>query len=196
MILLHTGCRPNEAAFIVYNRSVEISTYHFKHTNSDWRATVPAEHTKTGIEYEWLLPNEIEYVIDIVRRHNDTGYDSSDKLREGLDNFYEKQILLKAGVPARDPKGKSYSMKAVRKFRATEWAGLHKEYEVMDWKPYPPNPLQHKSPKMTLAVYAEKGSDNDYKARIRCIEEYGADLDLRQPWMDNYTKRTGSGTVK
>ena len=49
----------------------------------------------------------------------------------------------------------------------------------MDWKHYPPNPLQHKSTKVTLAAYAEKGADNELKARRRCVDKYGRDPNLR-----------------
>ena len=161
MILLHTGCRTNEAAYIVQEKSIEQSKYLYKHVDSDWKAIVPAEHTKTDTEYEWLLPNEILYAVELIRDHQGTTYSTSDKLREGLDNFYDDQILAKAGVPVRDDKGNLFSMKAVRKFRATEWVKLHAEYKVMKWKPYPPNPLQHESAKMTLAAYAEKGANHE-----------------------------------
>ena len=87
-------------------------------------------------------------------------------------------------------------MKAVRKFRATEWVRLYAEYKVMDWKDYPPNPLQHKSPKMTLDAYAEKGSDHEFAARRRCFEKYANHPILRQPWMFDGDRRTGADLVQ
>ena len=151
-------------------------------------ATVPAEHTKTNTEYLWLLPNEIAYAVDLVRGHQGTGFNTKDKLRESLENFYTRQILEKAAVPTKDAKGNLYSMKSIRKYRATEWVKLVTEYKVMKWHPLPPNPLQHKSASMTLAVYAEEGADNELKARRRCVDKYGGGPVLRQDWMDIWDK--------
>ena len=60
------------------------------HVASDWMATVPPEFTKTDTDYIWLLPNEIMYAVELVQSHQGTGYSTSEKFREGLDNFYEK----------------------------------------------------------------------------------------------------------
>ena len=54
----------------------------------------------------------------------------------------------------------------------------------MKWTPLPPNPLAHTTIKTTLERYAMKGSDNVQEATLRCIEKYGSDPKLRQPWMD------------
>ena len=70
-------------------------------------------------------------------------------------------------------------MRTIRAARATEWVLLYKEYEVMEWKPYPPNPLQHTNIKMTLAKYATKGVDELLEARRRCVVKYSGDPMLR-----------------
>ena len=62
----------------------------------------------------------------------------------------------------------------------------------MGWQDCPPNPLQHNKSKLTLAVYAEDGADNELKARRRCVAKYGNDPDLHQPWMDNWLAAKGS----
>ena len=53
-----------------------------------------------------------------------------------------------------------YSMRTIRAYHATVYVMLKAEYEVMGWKPLPPNPLQHLSDSTTLEHYAAKGSYN------------------------------------
>ena len=55
-------------------------------------------------------------------------------------------------------------MRTIRAARATEWILLKQEYDVMGWKPAPPNPLMHFDEKMTLNKYATKGSLNRWEA--------------------------------
>ena len=55
-------------------------------------------------------------------------------------------------------------MRTIRAARATEWILLKQEYDVMGWKPAPPNPLMHFNESMTLSKYATKGSLNKFEA--------------------------------
>ena len=77
-------------------------------------------------------------------------------------------------------------MRTIRAYRATEWVKLDTEYKVMNWRPAPPNPLQHRDRKTAIENYAAKGSDDIQEAYKRCLEKYGNDPELRQPWMDKY----------
>ena len=82
-------------------------------------------------------------------------------------------------MPTCDSHGKSYNMRTIRAARATEWILLKQEYDVMGWKPAPPNPLMHFNERMTLSKYATKGSLNEWEAKRRCVEKYGHDPKLR-----------------
>ena len=66
MILLHTGCRTNEAAYVVHNMSIEDNDYYFPHDDCMYIAFVPAEFTKTNSRYIWNLPSEMNDIIDII----------------------------------------------------------------------------------------------------------------------------------
>ena len=77
----------------------------------------------------------------------------------------------------------------MRAFRATEYVKLLKEYEIMKWEPKPLNPLAHTDLKMTLAKYAEKGSDSEMAARRRCIDKYYGDKDKMQNWMKAWVEK-------
>ena len=77
-------------------------------------------------------------------------------------------------------------MKSIRKYYATEWIKTQKEYEVMNWSPAPPNPLQHTTIKTTIEKYAELGSNNIWEARKRCYEKYGKTEIEIQPWMKSW----------
>ena len=58
--LLETGCRPNEAAYLVLNNSfypvcdVE---------GCDYKAIVPADKTKTNVKYKWAVKKEANQAI-------------------------------------------------------------------------------------------------------------------------------------
>ena len=79
-------------------------------------------------------------------------------------------------------------MRSIRKYHATEWVKIFYEYEVMNWQPPPPNPLQHTTIKTTLTKYAEKGIDNKWEARKRCVEKYKDIKNLYQSWMEDWVK--------
>ena len=66
-IALHTGCRPSEAAYIVLNKSIETNDYLLKHQTYEQRATAPKEFTKTSYDYFWLLPEELNPFILILK---------------------------------------------------------------------------------------------------------------------------------
>ena len=143
MVLLHTGCRPNEAAYIVQHKGVGRAESFIREMEADHQATVPAEFTKTKTDYCWLLPVHMNEIVVNILELEHTGYNNKEGLLIGLNNYYTDQILNRSGIQTRDASGKLYSMKSIRKFRATEWVLLYSEYKVMEWKDCPPNPLQH-----------------------------------------------------
>ena len=53
LVVLVTGCRPKEGAFIVYNKSIQKNNYIVLHKEYKYMATVPATETKTEKEYMW-----------------------------------------------------------------------------------------------------------------------------------------------
>ena len=58
-LVLHIGCRPAEAAYIVFNKTIEKNEYVIKHAEFRERATVPMSVTKTKRDYFFLLPEEL-----------------------------------------------------------------------------------------------------------------------------------------
>ena len=58
-LVLHIGCRPAEAAYIVFNKTIEKNEYVIKHAEFRERATVPMSVTKTKRDYFFLLPDEL-----------------------------------------------------------------------------------------------------------------------------------------
>ena len=184
--LLATGCRPKEAAIIVQTKSIEKANYHYPHQEHTFKATAPSDDVKTRRNYFWLLPMRTDAVVKQLRELTDTGYGKHETLTATLNKFWDRQILAKVNVPQTDPHGHRYSMRTVRAYRATEYIRLRAEYRVMQWKPEPPNPLQHLSTKTTLTYYAAQGSDSEWEARRRCVEKYGRDPEKRQEWMEQW----------
>ena len=151
-----------------------------------YKATMPGSETKTHRDYFWLLPDEVVDFVPHIMAHPDTGFHNFSALNKALGPFYDKQILADSGVRISDKRGKRYTMRTIRAAKATEWILLQQEYEVMKWKPRPPNPLQHTSLRMTIEKYAIKQSDNQWEAKRRCVEKYGGDPTLRQEWMNEW----------
>jgi hypothetical protein len=64
MLLAHSGCRPIEAAYVIHNGTVEISTW--KRHGYKYMATSPDTITKTGKTYKWLLPSEFDSIWEVI----------------------------------------------------------------------------------------------------------------------------------
>ena len=172
-LVMFTGCRPNEAAWIVVHKTVDQETVTLVHAEFDWMATVPEGSTKTHREYHILLPKSFEFWRTLLMEHTATGYDDRDKLTAALANYWARSVLKGAGVPKEPGSANNYSLKTVRALHGTRYVELYAEYQVMGWTPLPPNPLSHESLKTTKENYAKKGSDNLLKARLRCKKKYG-----------------------
>ena len=76
LVVLATGCRPKEGAFVVYCRSIQPNNYIVFRKQHKFMATMPATETKTAKEYMWQLPNDFERVVDCILKHSDTGFAS------------------------------------------------------------------------------------------------------------------------
>ena len=64
-----------------------------------YKATLSRKLTKTGQDYFWLLPNEINDVIPLILEHCETGFSNPFLFTEALRPYYNDQILDKADVP-------------------------------------------------------------------------------------------------
>ena len=67
-MVLHTGCRPNEAAYVVINKSVAKNDYVVKHASFENKATAPKTITKTKRDYFWLLPKEFNSYLCVLEQ--------------------------------------------------------------------------------------------------------------------------------
>ena len=66
-LVLHIGCRPAEAAYIVFNKTIEKNEYVIKHAEFRERATVPMSVTKTKRDYFFLLPEELSPITNKIK---------------------------------------------------------------------------------------------------------------------------------
>jgi hypothetical protein len=131
MVLVHTGCRPAEAAYIVTNATIGANLL-ARHI-CDYAATCPEVITKTEIDYEWLLPKEHNNVWEHIQKRI-LSIAAWESLLHSLYPFY-KAILTSLKID------KANVMRSIRCWHATEWVKLRAEYIVMGWKNIPPNPL-------------------------------------------------------
>ena len=166
------------------NKSVRKNEYIVKHARHDFRVTAPKQMTKTKRDYFWLVPLDFNGYIDIIKEHTSTGYSDWKKLNSTLAHYWDRKVLGQAKVPLNPSTNRPYSLKTARALKATQWVMLLEEYKVMKWEPHPPNPCLHIKMTTTTERYAQKGIDNVFEARLRCVKKYGSNPSLRQPWMD------------
>ena len=65
-VLFYTGCRPEEAAYIVQHRTIAASQYTEFLEDIEFVATTPAAYNKTPKDYLWLLPREMDRFVKEV----------------------------------------------------------------------------------------------------------------------------------
>ena len=165
-----TGCRPTEAAFIVFQKTITISDYDF--LPSKWKASAPADFTKTGLHYRWLIPNESNDIVELVLKTTVTGFKRHEDLKTKLTYWYEK-VMKDAGLEMENEIGDRLTMRSIRCHHATEWVKLDAEHKFMGL-PKPPNPLQHESEATTRRHYAEKQVDDLEDTMKRCLFKWPA----------------------
>ena len=185
-LLLYLGCRPKEAAFILTFKSISRNDIKVTHQSHKWKATMPKEHTKTNVDYVWLVPAELDNLVPAMISHDGTGYDNYEALKDSLRKYFSDTVLPDAGVPRQAAPRKLFNLRSIRAFRATEWIKLNMEYKIMKWRDPPRNPLQHLDVKTTLKKYAEQGSNDENSAKQRCIRKYYSDESKKQPWMEEW----------
>ena len=127
-VLLHTGCRPNEAAYIVFNKSIQENDIDERTIKANFKATVDQFEAKTNHEYYWLLPKEVNFVAKLIRNNPSTGFETKNQLTDSLRSFWAKQVLEKAKIETVSPDSEPYSLRTIRAYRSTEWVKLAKEY--------------------------------------------------------------------
>ena len=173
-ILLLTGCRPSEAAYIVQHRSMSNNPYTDFAARASLIAETPDEFNKTGRNYVWLVPNYdgvLEAIINHFCTMEDSPYKDEYELSEKLDYWFNK-TMQDAKLPIRSSKNQKYTMRSIRCYRATEWVKECAECKVLNW-PEPPNPLQHEKDSTTVKkYYAQRGADCRLEAFKRCREKY------------------------
>ena len=171
-------------------KTIVQNDYHVKHKRFNYKATAPAQITKTNLDYFWLLPPKFDAIVACIFKHETTGFSNFKSLKDSLRSYFSNKVLRKAGVVTRHNSKRLYSLRTIRAYRATEWVKLVMEYRIMGWKPEPPNPLSHTQWNTTLANYAAKGCESEYEARRRCFLKYNTRKKLRQSWMDDMLRAT------
>ena len=79
-------------------KSIALNTYHVKHQSHKFKATAPAEITKTGIDYTWLIPEEATIFVQAILKLEGTGFATFKELKESLRQYFSDTVLPKASV--------------------------------------------------------------------------------------------------
>ena len=167
MFVLITGCRPNEAAYIVHENSVQKNDFpDFK--DCVWKATMPKEVTKTKRDYKWRIPSSENEVVGLLRvlhkwRSLKKDLDTRAKFHKNIDDFYTRIVLKDAekdndGFTEFSPSEQRHTMRTIRSWHGTQWA-MEAELAKRAGRPLPFNPLQHVNNKTLLRHYAVNAPD-------------------------------------
>ena len=168
--MLSTGCRPSEAAYLVLNNS-------FKKDSAEegcvYTAVVPDVATKTKERYKWDLAERVNQAVELVgclhkqeRKLDHLG--SQAQLARKLLNWFVRRVTVdcaKKSVSVMDSLAAKdrLNLRAVRARYATDWWDACLVAEKLG-KPRPPNPLQHKKPRMALVHYVAPPDNSDDEA--------------------------------
>ena len=80
-------------------KSIVDNDCHVKYQSHTFKATAPAEITKTGIDYTWLIPEEANIFVQAILKLEGTGFDTYKVLKESLRQYFSDTVLPKASVP-------------------------------------------------------------------------------------------------
>ena len=93
---LETGCRPNEAAYLVLAN-------HFRKTSvnlgCDYVAIVPADNTKTAVRYKWPMKQKMNEAIELVRQLHARApsvekLGEQHQLAQKIGDWFRKRVLI------------------------------------------------------------------------------------------------------
>lgn len=59
-----------------------------RHTSAKFKATAPGVITKTKRDYFWLLPDELNDTVQVIRELDSTGFTDFKDLKESLRSFF------------------------------------------------------------------------------------------------------------
>ena len=144
--LLETGCRPNEAAYLVLNNSFTPTR---RAKGCDYMAIVPAQQTKTGAKYKWAMKGKVNKAVKLVQQLHDRDqlptFKDQHHLAKMLYDWFSRRVLPDAAkeskaVTAYLATGNKYNLRTVRARFATAWAAAKLAAERKGEKE-PKNPL-------------------------------------------------------
>ena len=139
-VLFHTGCRPEEAAYIVQHKSVYKNVYPDFLDHHNYTAASPADYNKTDRDYLWLLPKAMNIVLESVLFNlPPSPFIDEETFTRALDYWFGK-VMKETKLPREDENKHKYTMRSVRCYRATEWVKKRAECEIIG-DLVPPNPL-------------------------------------------------------
>ena len=67
LFILIWGCRPSEAAWLVYESAFVPGAAFREYFDADVAGTCPPSYNKTSMLYKWPVPEEMEWAVELVR---------------------------------------------------------------------------------------------------------------------------------
>ena len=183
---LWTGCRPNEAAYLVATRGCFPKNAYanpgkgLPKFEGTWMAVMPASETKTRRDYKWQMPNATNFAVCLQMALHVKYPDLREMLggvtnfAKALEDWFVKRVLKDVGHVARPAEGDEpgvprFCMRSTRCYRGTEWVRLAREADVLK-QTRPPNPLQHTDARTTMRHYALPDAQDGLEAGRRIAD--------------------------
>ena len=171
-VVLITGCRPKEAAYVVYHASVTKSRSKSTVdgiTENTYKLFCPRAFTKTKLDYSWQVRYDDKRMNQISDILGLTSFKDAAHLLRAVEYWFNK-IVKDAKLP-RPPAGAQWTLRSARCLHATEWYRLTLQHQIMHYQK-PPNPLHHVCERTSLRYYAVKDENHWGIAHQRCREKW------------------------
>ena len=179
--LLASGCRPADAAYVVYHCAIERADADEAH-GQEWKAVIPGESTKSRFEYVWGLDDELFTKMGVHTMQLHTCQPALRTLlgplptfKKAVANWFTKRVLPDAAddgevVGEYLEAEQKYNMRSVRAWHGTRWCEKAIAAKKAGKEP-PLNPLQHTDPKMTIRHYFDRKNQAPPAKRLAALRD-------------------------
>lgn len=86
--LLLTGCRPQEAAYVVIHKTIVKNDYFVRNYPCKFKATSPIDANKTEMDYFWLLTPKANVLATAIMQHSRPEYGDFKVLADGMRSYF------------------------------------------------------------------------------------------------------------
>jgi len=119
LLIAHLGCRPREAALIIMNPMICKSKISVPTIDHNYIVKIAARYTKTNVAYTWLIPPELDNVMDYIKLRKRHGYKNLTQIANYARSYFNTTIVKDAGLHDKTVDNKPLTFRMMRATKAT-----------------------------------------------------------------------------